>query len=71
MPPGCVKCGSVSGVTVLDIDIVVDALRDLMLAIDHLEDVEPQGELRLSSLTQMELLVGCRNRAELQRLGRF
>jgi predicted nucleic acid-binding protein len=71
VPPGCVKCGSVSGVTVLDTDIVVDALRDFALAIDYLEDVEQQGDLRISRLTQMELIVGCRSRAELQRLGGF
>src|SRR5499426_2477122 len=71
VPPGCVKCGSASGVTVLDTDIVVDALRDFTLAIDCLEDVEQQGDLRISRSTQMELLVGCRNRAELQRLERF
>ena len=55
----------------LDTDIVVDSLRDFTLAIDYLEDVEQQGELRISRPTQMELIVGCRNRAELQRLGRF
>lgn len=55
----------------LDTDIVVDALRDFTLAIDYLEDVEQQGDLRISRPTQMELIVGCRNRAELQRLGRF
>jgi len=71
VPPGCVKCGSVSGVSVLYTDIVVDALRDFTLAIDYLEDVEQQGDLRISGPTQMELIVGCRNRAELQRLGRF
>jgi predicted nucleic acid-binding protein len=66
-----VKCGSVSGVTVLDTAIVVGALRDFTLAIDYPEDVEQQGDLRISRPTQMELIVGCRNRAELQRLGRF
>ena len=71
MPPGYVKCGSVSGVTVLDTDIVVDALRDFTLAIDYLEDAGQQGDLRISRPTQMELIVGCRNRAELQRLERF
>jgi predicted nucleic acid-binding protein len=65
------KCGSVSGVTVLDTDIVVDALRDFTLAIDYLEDIEQQGGLRISRPTQMELIVGCRNNAELQRLERF
>ena len=55
----------------LDTDIVVDALRDFTLAIDYLEDVEQQGDLRIGRPTQMELLVGCRNRAELQRLERF
>lgn len=55
----------------LDTDIVVDALRDFTLAIDYLEGVEEQGDLRISRPTQMELIVGCRNRAELQRLGRF
>ena len=55
----------------LDTDIVVDALRDFTLAIDYLEDIEQQGGLRISRPTQMELLVGCRNRAELQRLERF
>jgi predicted nucleic acid-binding protein len=71
VPPGYVKCGSVSGATVLDTDIVVDALRDFTLAIDYLEAVEQQGDLRISRPTQMELIVGCRNHTELQRLGRF
>ena len=55
----------------LDTDIVVDALRDFTLAIDYFEDIEQQGELRISRLTHMELIVGYRNRAELQRLRRF
>ena len=54
-----------------DTDILVDALRGFSAGLDYVEEAEPQGALRISITTEMELIVGCRNRRELHRLERF
>ena len=54
-----------------DTDILVDALRGFSAGLDYVEEIEPQGALRISITTEMELIVGCRNRRELHRLERF
>lgn len=54
-----------------DTDILVDALRGFRAGLDYVETAEQQGALRLSITTEMELMVGCRNRRELRRLERF
>src|SRR5262249_49220196 len=71
VPPGCMKCGSVSGGAALVTDIVVDTLQDFAFAIDYLEEAEKKRELRISRPTQKELLIGGREPAELQTLGRL
>jgi predicted nucleic acid-binding protein len=53
----------------LDSDIVIDVLRKHPPAIAWLESVE-QEELALSGFVLMELIQGCRNRGEQQRLER-
>jgi len=57
--------------TVVDTDILVDALRGFGPGLDYVEDTEQQGTLRISITTEMELIVGCRNRRELHRVERF
>jgi predicted nucleic acid-binding protein len=56
---------------VFDTDILVDALRGFSAGLDYVEEAERQGALRISITTEMELIVGCRNRRELHRLERF
>lgn len=54
---------------VVDTDILIDALRDMQEAVTTLEEIEERAII--SIVTQMELIVGCRNARELRRLERF
>src|SRR5205823_7252337 len=56
---------------VVDTDILVDALRRFSAGLDHVEEASQQGALRISTISEMELIIGCRNRRELRRLERF
>jgi predicted nucleic acid-binding protein len=53
---------------VVDTDILIDAGRGINEAIDYLQELAHSTKLAVSVVTQMELIVGCRNRAELQAL---
>ena len=55
----------------LDTNIAVDALRRFPPAVAYLCTAEQQGTLSLSLTAQMELIIGCRNAAELRRLRAF
>ena len=55
----------------VDTDILVDALRRFSAGLDHVEEASQQGALRISITSEMELILGCRNRRELHRLERF
>jgi predicted nucleic acid-binding protein len=61
----------VAQLILLDTDILVDAGRKVGEAIACLERVEQQSTLRISIITQMELIIGCRNKAEFRILERF
>ena len=54
-----------------DTDILVDALRRFSVGLDYVEEISQQGALRISIISEMELIMGCRNRRELHRLERF
>jgi hypothetical protein len=56
---------------ILDTDILIDALRGDADAVLFLQTKSQQFQLAISAITQMELMVGCRNKAELQALERF
>lgn len=56
---------------ILDTDILIDVLRGDSDAILFLQTKSQQFQLAISAVTQMELIVGCRNKAELQALERF
>jgi predicted nucleic acid-binding protein len=60
-----------SALTVVDTDILIDAARQINEAVACLDRLEHQSVLAISSVTQMELLVGCRNTAELRHTERF
>ena len=54
--------------TVVDSDILVDAGRGMNIAFNFLDQLEQDSILAISAVTQMELIVGCRNKTELQKM---
>jgi predicted nucleic acid-binding protein len=56
---------------IIDTDILIDIGRGDNTAIDCLQHIEQQFQLVISAVTQMELIVGCRNKLELQDLEKF
>lgn len=57
--------------TVVDTDILIDVGRGIQNVVDYLDQLERQSKLAISAITQMELMVGCRNKTELRELERF
>lgn len=57
--------------TIVDSDILIDVARGEAEAISCLIRLEKASTLAISALTQMELIVGCRNKAELKDLNKF
>lgn len=58
-------------VTLVDTDILIDAAMEISNAIDCLNALENISALAVSVITQMELIVGCRNKAELRKVEQF
>ncbi len=56
---------------IVDTDILIDAGRNVDDALACLEQLEEKFQIAISSITQMELIVGCENKNELQSLGLF
>jgi predicted nucleic acid-binding protein len=56
---------------IIDTDILIDVGRGDKTAIDCLQLIEQQFQLTISVVTQMELIIGCRNKVELQDLRKF
>lgn len=56
---------------VVDTDILIDAGRGVREAVDFLEKSGQDSILAVSAITKMELLVGCRNKIELQVIEQF
>ena len=55
----------------IDTDIFIDIAREDHHAINRLKSEESKSSLYISSITQMELIVGCSNKKELQILNDF
>lgn len=55
----------------VDTDILIDVLRSIDTTIAILQATQASSTLCISVVTQMELIVGCRNPRELQSLERF
>ena len=53
-------------VTIVDSDILIDAARGVKEAAAYLENLKKDSTLAISAITQMELIVGCRNKNELR-----
>lgn len=56
---------------IIDTDILIDAMRGDGAAISRLQNLQQQYTLAISAVTQMELIVGCRDKRELQALAKF
>ncbi|MEH2230371.1 MAG: type II toxin-antitoxin system VapC family toxin [Nostoc sp.] len=57
--------------TIFDTDILIDAGRGVLEAVKCLQNLKASSNLAISIITQMELMVGCRNKVELQTLENF
>lgn len=55
----------------IDTDILIDAGRAVGEAVTFLQRTEQTGQLLISTITQMELIVGARNKNELRLLEKF
>ena len=55
----------------VDTDILIDVANNISTAIDRLKLEAQSLSLVVSVITQMELIVGCRNKTELQYLKKF
>lgn len=63
--------GNNVALTIVDTDILIDSGRGDNDAIACLQRLELQSTLAISAVTQMELIVGCRNKTELRDLEVF
>ena len=55
----------------VDSDILIDAGRAVQVAVDRLNSEAQTSTLAISVITCMELMVGCRNKTELQTMEQF
>jgi predicted nucleic acid-binding protein len=62
---------TMTALVVIDTDILIDASRAVAEAIACLDQVEKYSSLAVSVVTEMESLVGCRNKAEARALDSF
>lgn len=60
-----------AGAVLFDTDVLIDAGRGVAAALEVLEDAERNHFLAVSAISQMEMIVGCRDKAELRALDRF
>ena len=61
----------VTNSTLIDTDILIDFGRGVSEAINCLQKLQSNSRLTISVVTQMELIVGCANKLELQTLEKF
>lgn len=54
-----------SDLVIIDTDILIDVSRNADKSVHYLELLEKSHSLAISSMTQMELIVGCRNKQDL------
>jgi predicted nucleic acid-binding protein len=55
----------------VDTDVLIDIGRSVAEAITCLQQIEQQASPAISVVTQMELMIGCRDKAELRTVERF
>ncbi len=56
---------------IVDTDILIDSARCVKDAVKCLQQIEDKSSLAISAVTQMELIIGCRNKKELKSLDQF
>lgn len=56
---------------IVDTDILIDAARCVDDAVNCLQQIEDTSSLAISAVTQMELIIGCRNKKEFKTLEYF
>jgi len=56
---------------IVDTDILIDVGRNVNDAVNCLQQIEQKFSVAVSSVTQMELIIGCRNKNELHSLEQF
>jgi len=56
---------------ILDTDVLIDAARCIDDAVNCLQKIEDKFSLAISVVTQLELIIGCRNKKELKSLALF
>jgi predicted nucleic acid-binding protein len=61
----------VADFVVVDTDILIDAGLGVNEAVACLQNLEKRSRLAVSAVAEMELFVGCRNKAELQQVEKF
>ncbi len=57
--------------TIVDSDILIDAGRQIPEAVEYLRSREAISTLAISAVTQMEMMIGCRNKREYADLEKF
>ena len=57
--------------TIIDTDILIDTARCIDEAVSCIQQIEDKFSLAVSAVTQMELIIGCRNKKELKSLEHF
>lgn len=55
----------------VDTDILIDFSRNIPTAVSRIKTEEKKAKLSISVITNMELIIGCRNKIELQKLNKF
>ncbi|WP_414576778.1 type II toxin-antitoxin system VapC family toxin [Anabaena sp. CCY 9402-a] len=60
-----------TNLTIIDTDILIDAGYGIIEAVKCLHNLQVNSGLAISIVTQMELMVGCANKAELKTLENF
>jgi predicted nucleic acid-binding protein len=60
-----------TNLTIIDTDILIDTSRNKSEAIDYLQNLQASSTLAISAVTQMELIVGCTNKADLRKIENF
>jgi predicted nucleic acid-binding protein len=61
----------VTSLTLVDTDILIDVGRADHKAVSYLVKLEVETAVVVSVITQLEMIVGCRDKAELQQMNRF
>jgi predicted nucleic acid-binding protein len=60
-----------SHIILVDTDILIDVSRSIATAVNRIKEEENKAKLSISIITNMELIVGCRNKIELQNSNEF